>query len=136
MAMGQVATRVVAEPTNDVAVFQFSLGRIGLTPGIGACCGSLQGPVTQPSTIDVLDRILDKGIVIDAWVRISLMSVDLITLEARVVVASISTYLENTDALRTTLRLAPTFAFPVPEEVVLGIEQDLRELRRRRDREG
>ena len=39
------------------------------------------------SLIDVLDRVLDKGIVIDAWVRISLVGIDLITIEARVVVA-------------------------------------------------
>ncbi len=45
------------------------------------------------SLIDVLDRVLDKGIVIDAWVRISLVGIDLITVEARVVVASIDTYL-------------------------------------------
>ena len=41
------------------------------------------------SLIDVLDRVLDKGIVIDAWVRVSLVGIDLITVEARVVVASI-----------------------------------------------
>jgi gas vesicle structural protein len=39
------------------------------------------------SLIDVLDRVLDKGIVIDAWVRVSLVGIDLITVEARVVVA-------------------------------------------------
>src|SRR5262247_1954569 len=44
------------------------------------------------SLIDVLDRVLDKGIVIDAWVRVSLVGIDLITVEARVVVASIDTY--------------------------------------------
>ena len=37
------------------------------------------------SLIDVLDRVLDKGIVIDAWVRVSLVGIDLITVEARVV---------------------------------------------------
>ena len=46
------------------------------------------------SLIDVLDRVLDKGIVIDAWVRVSLVGIDLITVEARVVVASIDTYLK------------------------------------------
>jgi hypothetical protein len=51
------------------------------------------------SLIDVLDRILDKGIVIDAWVRISLVGIDLVTVEARVVVASIDTYLRYADAL-------------------------------------
>ena len=54
------------------------------------------------SLIDVLDRILDKGIVIDAWVRISLVGIDLITVEARVVVASIDTYLKYADAVGLT----------------------------------
>ena len=54
------------------------------------------------SLIDVLDRILDKGIVIDAWVRISLVGIDLITVEARVTVASIDTYLRYSDALAQT----------------------------------
>jgi hypothetical protein len=51
------------------------------------------------SLIDVLDRVLDKGIVIDAWVRVSLVGIDLVTVEARVVVASIDTYLRYADAL-------------------------------------
>jgi hypothetical protein len=51
------------------------------------------------SLIDVLDRILDKGIVIDAWIRVSLVGIDLITVEARVVVASIDTYLRYAEAL-------------------------------------
>ena len=51
------------------------------------------------SLIDVLDRVLDKGIVIDAWVRVSLVGIDLITVEARVVVASIDTYLKSSEAV-------------------------------------
>jgi len=51
------------------------------------------------SLIDVLDRVLDKGIVIDAWVRLSLVGIDLITVEARVVVASIDTYLRYSEAV-------------------------------------
>jgi len=54
------------------------------------------------SLIDVLDRVLDKGIVIDAWVRISLVGIDLVTVEARVVVASIDTYLKYADAVGLT----------------------------------
>jgi gas vesicle structural protein len=60
------------------------------------------------SLIDVLDRILDKGMVIDAWVRISLVGIDLITVEARVVVASIETYLRYADAVG----LMPTISRP------------------------
>jgi gas vesicle structural protein len=51
------------------------------------------------SLIDVLDRVLDKGIVIDAWVRVSLVGIDLITVEARVVVASIDTYIKYSEAV-------------------------------------
>jgi hypothetical protein len=54
---------------------------------------------SQTSLIDVLDRVLDKGIVIDAWVRVSLVGIDLITVEARVVVASIDTYLKYSEAV-------------------------------------
>jgi gas vesicle structural protein len=56
---------------------------------------------TASSLIDVLDRVLDKGIVIDAWVRISLVGIDLITVEMRVVVASFETYSKFTGALRS-----------------------------------
>jgi hypothetical protein len=52
-----------------------------------------------PTLIDVLDRILDKGIVVDAWLRISLVGIDLLTVEARVVLASFDTYLDFADAL-------------------------------------
>jgi hypothetical protein len=51
------------------------------------------------SLIDVLDLVLDKGIVIDAWVRVSLVGIDLITVEARIVVASIETYLKYSEAV-------------------------------------
>jgi gas vesicle structural protein len=63
------------------------------------------------SLIDVLDRVLDKGIVIDAWVRVSLVGIDLITVEARVVVASIDTYLRYAEAMGMT---APVARPPLP----------------------
>jgi len=52
--------------------------------------------------LDVLDRVLDKGIVIDAWVRFQLVGLDLITIDARIVVASIDTYLNYAESLRFT----------------------------------
>ena len=58
------------------------------------------------SLIDVLDRVLDKGIVIDAWVRVSLVGIDRITVEARVVVASIDTYLRYAEAMGITQPIA------------------------------
>src|SRR3977135_1803843 len=51
------------------------------------------------SLIDVLDRVLDTGIVIDAWISVSLVGIDLITVEARIVVASIDTYLKYSEAV-------------------------------------
>src|ERR671910_3157465 len=63
------------------------------------------------SLIDVLDRVLDKGIVIDAWVRVSLVGIDLITVEARVVVASIDTYLKYAEAVGQV----PTVSRPLVE---------------------
>lgn len=67
------------------------------------------------SLIDVLDRVLDKGIVIDAWVRVSLVGIDLITVEARVVVASIDTYLKYSEAVGAASAAArPTLEPPRP----------------------
>jgi gas vesicle structural protein len=73
------------------------------------------------SLIDVLDRVLDKGIVIDAWVRISLVGIDLITVEARVVVASIDTYLKYADAVGLTgIVSRPQAALEAAPEEELG----------------
>jgi hypothetical protein len=69
------------------------------------------------SLIDVLDRVLDKGIVIDAWVRVSLVGIDLITVEARVVVASIDTYLKYSEAVGQVA--------PVSRPVELAARQDI-----------
>jgi hypothetical protein len=52
------------------------------------------------SVIDVLDRVLDKGIVIDAWLRLSLVGIQLLNVETRVFVASIETYLRYADVIR------------------------------------
>ncbi len=43
------------------------------------------------NVIEVLDRVLDKGIVLDAWARVSVIGIDLITVHTRIVVASIET---------------------------------------------
>src|SRR5215207_8786867 len=80
------------------------------------------------SLVDVLDRVLDKGIVIDAWVRVSLVGIDLITVEALVVVASIDTYLKYAEAVgqvgtasRPALESPP--AALAPETVLLERER-------------
>src|SRR5688572_33309887 len=60
---------------------------------------AVERSVGGTSLIDVLDRVLDKGIVIDAWVRVSLVGIDLITVEARVVGASVDSYLKYSEAV-------------------------------------
>ena len=76
------------------------------------------------SLIDVLDRVLDKGIVIDAWVRVSLVGIDLVTVEARVVVASIDTYLKYSEAVGIT---APVSR---PREIGAGTTDELERVQR------
>ena len=51
---------------------------------------------------EVLDRILDKGIVIDAWVRVSLLGLEILTVEARIVIAGVETYLKYAEAIGLT----------------------------------
>jgi hypothetical protein len=82
------------------------------------------------SLIDVLDRVLDKGIVIDAWVRVSLVGIDLVTVEARIVVASIDTYLKYSEAVGITQPISR------PRELATGdelerVQMENAELRRR-----
>jgi gas vesicle structural protein len=75
------------------------------------------------SLIDVLDRVLDKGIVIDAYVRVSLVGIDLVTVEARIVVAAIDTYLKYAEAVGTLPSVAR------PREVTAGEESELERMR-------
>jgi hypothetical protein len=62
-----------------------------------------QGPsIERPSSsglADVVEMILDKGLVIDAYVRVSLVGIELLTIDARVVVASVDTYLRFAEAV-------------------------------------
>ena len=53
-----------------------------------------------PSSLaDVIDTILDKGLVIDLYVRVSLVGIELLTIDARIVVASVDTYLRFAEAV-------------------------------------
>ncbi|WP_048876545.1 gas vesicle protein GvpJ [Saccharomonospora saliphila] len=60
--------------------------------------GAGGGP-SSSSLADVLDTILDKGLVIDAYVRVSLVGIELLTIDARIVVASVDTYLRFAEAV-------------------------------------
>ena len=58
------------------------------------------------SLAEVVDRILDKGIVVDAWVRVSLVGIELLSIEARIVVAGVDTYLKYAEAVGLTVQAA------------------------------
>jgi hypothetical protein len=57
------------------------------------------GGSSSSGLADVIDTILDKGLVIDAYVRVSLVGIELVTIDARVVVASVDTYLRFAEAV-------------------------------------
>src|SRR6059058_346621 len=62
---------------------------------------------------DVLDVILDKGIVIDVFVRVALVGIEILTIDARIVVASVDTYLHFAEAVnRLDLRATETEGLP------------------------
>lgn len=60
---------------------------------------AVEKAIASSSLVEVVDRILDKGVVIDAWVRVSLVGIELLAIEARVVVASVETFLKYAEAV-------------------------------------
>ncbi|KHE72824.1 gas vesicle structural protein GvpA [Halobacillus sp. BBL2006] len=60
---------------------------------------AIQKSTDSSSLAEVVDRILDKGIVIDAFARVSVVGIELITIEARVVIASVDTWLRYAEAV-------------------------------------
>jgi hypothetical protein len=72
--------------------------------------GYLQRP-GGGSLAEVIDIILDKGLVIDAYVRVSLIGIEILTIDARIVIASVDTYLRFAEAVnRLDLQAADTSA--------------------------
>lgn len=63
---------------------------------------NIQKSTDSSSLAEVVDRILEKGIVIDAWARVSLVGIELLAIEARVVIASVQTYLTYAEAIGLT----------------------------------
>src|SRR5436189_2665855 len=63
---------------------------------------------------DVLELILDKGLVIDVFVRVSLIGIEILTVDARIVIASVDTYLRFAEAVNR-LDLMQTQTQPLPE---------------------
>jgi len=58
--------------------------------------------LASSSLAEVVDRILDKGVVVDAFIRIALVGIELIAIEIRAVVASVETYLKYAEAVGLT----------------------------------
>lgn len=83
--------------------------------------GSYVERPSSASLADVINIILDKGIVIDAFVRVSLVGIEVITIDARIVIASVDTYLRFAEATNR-LDLAKTGGRDLPE-----LFQDLNE---------
>lgn len=67
---------------------------------------AVEKSTASSSLAEVVDRILDKGIVIDAYARVSLVGIELLAVEARVVVASVDTYLRYAEAIGLTAPVA------------------------------
>src|SRR5436189_3527653 len=65
----------------------------------GTASNYLQRGPSPSGLADVLDLILDKGLVIDAYVRVALVGIEVLTIDARVVVASVDTYLRFAEAV-------------------------------------
>src|SRR4051794_15791613 len=61
--------------------------------------GGVQRAPNPSGLAEVIDLILDKGLVIDVYVRVSLVGIELLTIDARVVVASVDTYLRFAEAV-------------------------------------
>jgi len=67
---------------------------------------TVQKSMDTSGLAEVIDRILDKGIVIDAWARISLVGIEILAIEARVVIASVDTFLKYAEAVGLTATAA------------------------------
>ena len=67
---------------------------------------AVEKAIGSSSLVEVIDRILNKGVVVDAWVRVSLVGIEILAIEARVVVASVETYLKYAEAIGLTATAA------------------------------
>ena len=65
----------------------------------GTASNYLQRAPSPSGLADVIDLILDKGLVIDAYVRVAVIGIELVTIDARIVIASIDTYLRFAEAV-------------------------------------
>jgi gas vesicle structural protein len=87
----------------------------------GTASNYLQRAPSPSGLADVVDLILDKGLVIDAYVRIAVIGIELITIDARIVIASVDTYLRFAEAVNR-LDLTQTELGGLPELQKEGAE--------------
>ena len=80
----------------------------------GTASNYLQRAPSPSGLADVIDLILDKGLVIDAYVRIAVIGIELVTIDARIVIASVDTYLRFAEAVNR-LDLTETELAGLPE---------------------
>ena len=102
----------------------------------GTSSNYLQRAPSPSGLVDVLDLILDKGLVIDAYVRVSVIGIEVLTIDARIVVASIDSYLRFAEAVnrldltQTELaglpELQETGAEKATEGAIEGVEEELK----------
>lgn len=64
---------------------------------------AVEKTMASTSLTEVVDRILDKGVVVDAFVRVSLVGIELLSIEVRAVVASVETWLKYAEAIGLTV---------------------------------
>jgi gas vesicle structural protein len=88
----------------------------------GTASNYLQRAPSPSSLADVVDLILDKGLVIDAYVRVSVIGIELVTIDARIVIASIDSYLRFAEAVNR-LDLTQTELAGLPELQEKGSEK-------------
>jgi hypothetical protein len=107
-------------------------------PSQNSARGNVQKMGSASGLADVLTVILDKGLVIDAWVRVSIIGIEILTLEIRAVIASVDTYLRYAEAIGLTAlaaaprpdqlgqpgpgALLPDVADPVEDEILAYLE--------------
>ena len=89
----------------------------------GTASNYLQRAPSPSGLADVVDLILDKGLVIDAYVRIAVIGIELITIDARIVIASVDTYLRFAEQVNR-LDLTQTELAGLPELQEKGAEKE------------
>jgi len=88
----------------------------------GTASNYLQRAPSPSGLADVVDLILDKGLVIDAFVRVAVIGIELVTIDARIVIASVDTYLRFAEAVNR-LDLKQTELAGLPELQEKGAEE-------------